>query len=72
MTEVHQVLVVGEDLDREWRAMEVMPPGLQGMDDGKELLVIDIIVLLGRDERLGEVGTGMSITIGISLEKNSI
>ena len=33
LMEVHQVFVVSKDLDREWRSMEVVPPGLQSMDD---------------------------------------
>ena len=42
--EVCQVLVTCKDLDGEGGSMEVMLPGLQGMDNGEELLVVDIIV----------------------------
>ena len=45
LTEVHQVLVISKHLDGKGGAVEVMPPGLQGADDGKEFLVIDIIIL---------------------------
>ena len=55
MTEVHQVIVVGEDLYWERGVMEVMFSGFQGTDDGKEFLVVDIIVSLGGDEQLGEI-----------------
>ena len=44
LAEVHQVLVICKDLDGKGGTMKVMPPGLQGMDDGKELLVIDVII----------------------------
>ena len=53
--EIHQVLVVSEDLNGEWGPMEVVPPGFQGMDDGEEFLVIDVIILFHRDEQLREV-----------------
>ena len=68
--EVCQVLVVYKDLDREWGAMEVMSTRLQGMNDGKEFTVINVIVLFGWYERLREVGVGMPVTIRVSLEKN--
>ena len=48
--EVHQVLVVSEDLDREGGPVEMMPPGFQGVYDCKEFLIIDVIVLLCWDE----------------------
>ena len=67
LTEVHQVLMISEDLDREWGTVEIVSPGLQGMDDGKEFLVIDVIVPLCWDEQLGEIGTRVPIAIGISL-----
>ena len=69
--EVRQVLVVGKDLDGERRSMEVVPPRLQDADDSKELSVVDVIVALYRDKRLGEVRAGMPVTIGIGLEKDS-
>ena len=53
--EVHQVLVVSEDLHEEGGAIEVVSSGFQSTDDGKEFLVIDVIVSFSRDERLGEI-----------------
>ena len=70
LTEVRQVLVICEDLDEEWGSMEVMSPGLQGMDDGEELPVVDVIVSFCRDERLGEVGTRVPVTVYIGLEED--
>ena len=49
-TEVHQVLMIGEDLDRERGPVEVVYPGFQSTDDSKEFLVVDVIVPLSRDE----------------------
>ena len=45
LMEVYQLLMVSEDLYGESGAMEVMSPGLQGMDDGKEFPVIDAIIV---------------------------
>ena len=50
--------------------MEVMPPRLQSTDDGKKLLIIDVIILFCWDERLREIGAGMPITIGVGLEED--
>jgi len=45
LSEVGKIFMVGEDLNREGGAMEVVSPGFEGADDGKEFSVIDIIVL---------------------------
>jgi len=55
--------VVGKDLNWKGRAMEVVLPGLKGMDDGKEFAVINIIVSFRLRERLGKVRAGMPIPI---------
>jgi len=44
LSEIGEVFVVGEDLDGEGRAMEVMSPGFKGPDDCEEFSVVDIIV----------------------------
>ena len=36
--------MAGENLDREGGSMKVVSPGFQGVDDGEEFLVIDVIV----------------------------
>jgi len=36
--------MVGEDLDREGGAMEVVAPSFQGADDGKEFAVVDVVI----------------------------
>ena len=50
LTEVCQVLVICEDLDGEWGSVEVVPPGFQGTDNGKEFPVVDVVVSFCRDE----------------------
>ena len=50
MTEIGEILVVREDLHWERRAMEVMVPRLQSVDDSKELSVIDVVVSLCGEE----------------------
>ena len=52
LMEVHQVLVVCEDLDGKRGTMEIMPPGFQGTDDCEDFSVVDIVIALCRDERL--------------------
>ena len=63
LTEVCQVLVVGEDLDGEQGSVEVMSPGFQGTDDCEKLSVVDIIVSFCRDERLREVGARVPVAV---------
>ena len=70
LMEICQVLVIREDLDGEERSIEIMSPGFQGVDDRKEFLVIDVIISFCGDEQLGQIGTGMPITIGVGLEED--
>ena len=55
--------MISENLDGKGGTMEVMSPGLEGMDDCQEFSVIDIIVLFCWGEGLREVRTGMPFTI---------
>ena len=71
LMEVCQVLVVHKDLDGKRGSVEVVSPGFQGMDYGKEFPVVNVIVSFCRDEQLGEVGTGVPVAVGVSLEENS-
>ena len=68
--EVRQVFVIGEDLDGKGGTVEVMSPGFEGMDDGQEFSVVNIIVSFCWGEGLREVGTGMPFAIRVSLEKD--
>ena len=68
--EVGKILVVGEDLYREGGTMEIVAPRFQGANDGKEFAVIDIVVPFGGGEGLQQVGAGVPIAVGVSLEEN--
>jgi len=45
-----QVFVVGHDVNREGRALQVVTPALESLKDSEELLVMSIIVQLGRGQ----------------------
>ena len=59
--------MVHNDSDRMGCSLNILSPLSKSEDDCKELMIIDVIILFGWEERR-EVGTGMEITIGISLE----
>ena len=65
--EVGEILMVSEDLYRERGSVEVVSPGFQGTDDGKEFSVVDVVVPFCWGEQLGEVGTGVPFAIQVSL-----
>ena len=44
--EILQVLVVSDHIDRRGRALEVMSPVLEGLEDGQQLLVMGVVVQL--------------------------
>ena len=70
LTEVRQVLVICEYLNGERGAMEVVSPGVQGADDCEEFPVVDVVISFSGDERLGKVGAGVPIAIGVCLEED--
>ena len=55
LSEVSEVLVVNEDLHQEGGAVEVMLPRLQGVDDSKKFLIVNVIVLLCRGKQLRKI-----------------
>ena len=64
---VGEVFVIGEDGDWVGGASKVLVPLEEGMNNGEEFPVIDVIVTLGRCKHLGEVGTQVEVTIGVFL-----
>ena len=52
LAKIGKVFVVGEDLYGEGGTMEIVAPGFQGANNGKEFAVIDIVVPLGGGEGL--------------------
>ena len=71
LAEVREILMVCEESYRVGHALEIMSPMIQGMDNGEELLIIDIVVPLCRGEHLREVGTGVKVTVIILLHEDS-
>ena len=63
LTEVCQVLMISKDLDGEGGSVKIVSLGFQSMDDHEEFPIIDVIVSFGRDERLREVGIGVSVAV---------
>ena len=53
---VLKVLVIGEDFKGLREAFEVVSPGFKGTDDGEEFLVIDLVILFGWGQGVGEIG----------------
>ena len=50
LADVGEILVISEKLNRKRGTMKAMSPRFQGMDNGKEFAVIDVIVpLRGRE-----------------------
>ena len=68
LKEVCQVLVISEDLYRERGSVEIMSLGFEGMDDGKEFTIIDIVVMFCWDE--GLIEARMPVAVCVSLEKD--
>ena len=60
--EVGQVLMVSEDGDRMWGALQVLFPFAQSKDDGEKLSIIDIIISFHCREGFGEVRAGVKVT----------
>ena len=69
--DVGQVLMVCDDGDRVRCSLNVLMPFCESKNDCKQFSVIDIIILFGREEGTREVGTGMEVAVGVSLEQNS-
>ena len=52
-------------------SLEVVAPMVKGVDNGKQLSIINIIVAFSRGEGLGEISARMKIPITIPLHKHS-
>ena len=68
--DVGQVFVVGDNGDRVRCSLDILMPFHEGEDDHEEFSIIDVIVALSRKKGMRKVGTGVEVTIGISLEQN--
>ena len=52
-------------------ALEVMTPVIQGMDDGEQFPIVDIVILFCRGKCLRKVHTGVEVSVVILLHENS-
>ena len=68
---VGQIFMVGENLDWERRAVEIMSPGFESTDNSEEFSVIDVIIPFCWGKGLGEVQAGMPFAVGVGLEEDS-
>ena len=68
--EIPQILVI-HDYDH-WmcHSGEIMMPFFQGLDDGEEFPVVNVVVLFCRGEDGRMLGTGVEIPIGILLHEH--
>src|ERR1700744_4558210 len=69
---IFEVLVVRNNFDGVQEPFKVVPPLLEGGEDGKEFFIIDVIVEFGRIHGVGEEGDRVEdIVGGIDLGEDS-
>ena len=68
LVEVGQVLVISKDFDCGGGTEKVVVPGIQCSHDGEQFSVVDVIVALGGDKCLGQIGTRTQFIVDIPLE----
>src|SRR6266852_383421 len=68
---VLKVAVIGHNIARLWEAFEVVMPIFECADDPQHLLIIDFIVSLSINYRLGMEGHGVPKFIGELLKKDA-
>ena len=52
--------------------MKIVLPGLEGVGDHKQFVVVNVVVAFHKDEELEEIKVGMSVAVGVSLKEDSI
>ena len=63
--------MVGEKGDRMRGSLEIVAPMVKGVDNGKQLSIVNIVVVFGRGESLEEISARVKIPIIILLHKHS-
>ena len=48
--EILEIFVIGDNVHWEGRALKVVPPGFEGLENSEELLVMRVLVWLGCSE----------------------
>jgi len=61
--EILQVLVISDHINRKGRGFEIVMPDLEGIEDGKEFLIMSIIVQFGRFKSMGMEGNRVDFTV---------
>ena len=69
--EISQVLMVSKESDGMGSSLELMSPMVEGTNDGKQLMIIDVVIPFGWDESLRKVHTGVKIAILVPLHEGS-
>ena len=68
--DVGEIFVIGDNGDGKRSSLEVVFPLGESKDDHKQFSVVNIVVLFGKEECFGEVGTGIKVAVDILLHKN--
>ena len=70
LAEISQILVIGEKGDGVFSLLEVVSPVIEGVDDGEQFAIIDIVILFCRGKGLGEICARVEVTIFIMLHED--
>ena len=70
LAEIREILMISEENDWVTRALEVMLPMIQGMDNSEEFPVIDIIVAFCRGEGLRKICAGVKVSVVVLLHED--
>ena len=69
-TKVDEVIVICPDLKGFRVFFKVVAEGFKGMDDGKEFFVVNVIILFGGEEQLGEISDRVPTVKKVGLFEN--
>ena len=61
--EILKIFVIGNNIHRGGRALQVVLPGFEGLENSKELLVMRVVVQLGRGECARIEGNWLNLAI---------
>jgi hypothetical protein len=69
-SEIKEVLMICEYDDRVRIPFKIMPPCFQGTDDGKEFMIVNLIISFGGVKGLRKISAGVICSVLISLEQD--
>ena len=64
--EILKIFVIGDNVHRGGRALQVVSPGFEGLKNSKELLVMHVVVQLGRSDCARIESDQLNFAIGTS------